>query len=219
MEKRRTFQRWCSVATLFLFLTTLIPEAIAQDEIPADQAQDEAAEAAPGWPREVDGDLGHIVIYQPQVESYEGNRLESRAAVSVTPTGKTEPVFGAVWFEVRLATDMDTHMASLERMKVTAAVFPDAEQEKIDELTAFLESEMPTWDIEISIDRLIASLETLEGEFQGVGGLNNAPPELIFRKHPAVLVLIDGDPIIADLEGADLEYVVNSAYYILKDVT
>ncbi len=217
MGTRRTFQRWCSVATLFLFLTTLATEALAQDEMSPDPGQEATEEAALGWPREVEGDKGRIVIYQPQVESYEGNRLESRAAVSVTPTGKTEPVFGAVWFAARLATDMDTHMATLESLEVTAAVFPDVEQAQIDELTAYLEREMPTWDVEISIDRLVASLETLEGGVHDVAGLNHDPPELIFRKHPAVLVLIDGDPILADLESADLEYVVNSAYYILKD--
>ena len=74
-----------------------------------------------GWPRELDADFGQVIMYQPQVESYAGNKLEARAALSVTPKGETTPVFGAMWFEARMETDTDTRMVSLESIKVTAA--------------------------------------------------------------------------------------------------
>ena len=86
------------------------------------------------WPRKITGEKGEIVIYQPQVESFVGDKLESRSAVSVKVAGQEDMIFGAMWFESRLATDMETRMATLVSTKVTAAKFPDVEQEKVDEL-------------------------------------------------------------------------------------
>ena len=45
-------------------------------------AQENGAEAR--WPLQLDADKAQIIIYQPQFESYQGNVLEARAAVSVT---------------------------------------------------------------------------------------------------------------------------------------
>jgi hypothetical protein len=44
-------------------------------------------------------------MYQPQPDNFTDNVLEGRAAVSVTLTGASEPVYGAVWFKARLETD------------------------------------------------------------------------------------------------------------------
>ncbi len=167
------------------------------------------------WPLELDGDRGTITIYQPQIESFNGNILESRAAISVQ--GKEgAPVFGAAWFQARMATDMDTRMATLESIKVTAAKFPDQDEAKVKELTDYLEREIPKWNITVSIDQLTTDLESSEGH-QGEAGLKNDPPEVIYVEYPAVLVTIDGDPKLGDLEGADLKYVMNTPFYILQD--
>jgi uncharacterized membrane protein YgcG len=213
LTQRWVFQRWCVIATLIFFIASLSPSLFAQETEDLEVAGDEEA---PAWPRELEGERATVVIYQPQLEAYEGNTLEARAAVSVTEKGTTVPIFGAVWFEARLSTDMDTRMATLEGLEITAVKFPDAEQRDIDDLTAFLEAEIPQWHMEFSIDRLIAALGVIEQEAWGTGGLNNSPPEIIYVTEPAVLVLIDGDPILADLEGSDLKYVANSAFYILQ---
>jgi hypothetical protein len=172
-------------------------------------AEDELA-----WPRKITGEKGEIVIYQPQVETFVGDKLESRAAISVKTAGKEGMVFGAMWFESRLVTDMETRLATLVSTKVTAAKFPDVEQEKVDELSRYLEKEMPEWDIVISIDRLLASLPDHQGQEENFG---SEPPRIYHRAVPAVLVSIEGDPILTDLDGFELQYVANSAFYIFKD--
>jgi hypothetical protein len=174
--------------------------------------QDEGDEL--DWPRKITGEKGEIVIYQPQVETFVGDKLESRSAVSVKVAGQEDMIFGAMWFESRLATDMETRMATLVSTKVTAAKFPDVEQEKVDELSRYLEKEMPTWDIVISIDRLLASLPDPQGEEENFG---SNPPRIYHRTVPTVLVSIDGDPILTELSGFELEYVANSAFFIVKD--
>jgi len=174
--------------------------------------QDEVEEFS--WPKTMTSDKGEIIVYQPQIESFEGDRLESRSAVAVKVAGQEGMVFGAMWFESHLVTNMETRTARLDRTKVTAARFPDVEQEKVDALSRFLEEDIPTWDVTISIDRLIASLPENQG---GDEGFSADPPVIYHRTVPAVLVLIDGDPILTDLNGFELEYVANSAFFIVKE--
>ena len=165
------------------------------------------------WPRELEGDRGKIVIYQPQIESFSGNILEARAAISVTPAGG-KPVFGAGWFRARMSTDLDTRTALLESVEITAAKFPDQDDAKVKELTDYLEKEIPQWNITISIDEVTTGLEASETESEE---LKNDPPEVIYVEYPAVLVTIDGDPIMTDLENTDLKYVANTPYYLVQD--
>ena len=85
-----------------------------------------AAQSEPelGWPRQIDIPEGKIVIYQPDFDSFEGNILEGRSAISVTPTGKNEPVFGAFWFKCRVDTDSDERMVYLFRPPSTPCPVP-----------------------------------------------------------------------------------------------
>jgi hypothetical protein len=193
------------LATLFTLLLcrTLVANA-EEDDVAA-------------WPRQADADFGTIVFYQPQPESYADNVIEARAALSVTTKEQPQPVFGAVWLRARLATDLDERIVTLEQLQVTAAKFPDVSEEHVQRLTRFMEEEIPQWDVTFSLDQLLASLESIEGGEAREAELKSEPPEILFVTRPTVLVLIDGDPILGELENSDLDYVVNTAYYIVRD--
>jgi len=79
-----------------------------------------------------------------------------------------------------------------------------------------LEDEIEGWDIEMSLDRLLASLEVAEVYQEQSSNLNNAPPEIYFRTNPSILVYIDGDPILMDTEDSDIKYVANTPYFLVK---
>jgi hypothetical protein len=189
------------IPAAFLLLQLLAPPHVKADESK--------------WPRRIDVKDGTIVIYEPQMESYAGDILESRAAVSVTMKGSKAPKFGAMWFRSRMSTDMDARTVACEEVTVTAAKFPDAKQEDIDRLSRFLEQEIPQWHLVLSLDNLVASVEQLESQKE-TDKLNNDPPEIIFRSVPSVLVTIDGEPAYGKVPDTDLEYVVNSAFFIVK---
>ena len=74
------------------------------------------------------------MIYQPQLESLTAINLEARAAVSVTNEEFTSPVFGAMWFDCKISTDRDERTVELLDMEVTAAKFPDIEDEQIESI-------------------------------------------------------------------------------------
>ncbi len=169
------------------------------------------------WPQVLRGQKGEIRIYQPQMESFSGNRLEARSAVSLHLKGQDDPVFGAVWFACDLATDQEARSATLERVQMTAAKFPDMDEQQVAKLSSYLEQEIPKWDLVMSLDRLAASLDGAVGNVDRDDNLRDDPPVIHFRTVPAVLVLVDGEPILADLVDSELQYVANSMFFIVKD--
>lgn len=170
------------------------------------------------WPREIKTKKARIVIFQPQVENFTGDLLESRAAIAVTVKKSEGPVFGAAWFENRVSTDKNTRMVSLKELTVTDVKFPDASEEDINSLVKILETEMPKWTIEISLDRLLASMDEESTGYAETKSLNNAAPEIIFSTTNSILVVIDGEPIYKEIEGlSKFQYILNTPFFIATD--
>lgn len=168
------------------------------------------------WPKEIDKNGTVVVIYQPQLESLNGNILEGRMALSVTPKDE-DIIFGALWFKARLSTDYDERTAVLEKMDITKTLFPDIDDTaRVQKFSRLLEEEIESWNVVMSLDRILAGLEDTENLKELTGKLNNDPPDIYFRTEPAVLITIDGEPIVKDIEGQDFKYVVNTPFFIIE---
>lgn len=178
-------------------------------------APDGEARAQEGWPRQIDLPEAEIVVYQPQPETFEGNNVTARTALSITPSGSDTPVFGAVWLTSRLSTDRDTRTATIEDITVDRVVFPESTDEQQEQLSDILESEIPKWNLEISLDRLLTTLELADQRKEIAQGLDNTPPEILFSSDPAILLLFDGEPFTQDIEGSSLEQLVNTPYLVV----
>lgn len=170
-----------------------------------------------GWPRQIDVPEGKIVIYQPDMDSFEGNILEARAAISVTPTGTTAPVFGAVWVRCRVDVDTDERMVTFSEMRVPRVRFPESEPGDENKVITILEKEIPKWDLSISLDRFLTGLDLVEKEQATLEDFKHAPPKILVENSPAVLILIDGDPILQKIENSSLQYVANTPFLIVYD--
>ncbi len=169
------------------------------------------------WPREIDTKKGNVTLYQPQLESFESNILEGRMAVSIKlPEG--DMIFGAVWFKARMSTDLDKRTVILESVEVPRVNFPDLEDKgKVGEFTSLLIKEVESWNLEMSLDRLITGMGEVE-ELKNLSvQLNNDPPDIYFRTSPAILISIDGEPKLKTDEDSKLEYVLNTPFFIVKD--
>ncbi len=175
------------------------------------------APAALEWPREIDAPGGTIVIYQPQPETFKGDRLTGRAAVSVTPNGSTEPVFGAVWFGARVATDRHARTATILDMDITQVRFPGASAAQEEKLAGILKGRLPAVPLACPFDHLLAGIALAEREEAAVAALSTAPPKIIFSAVPAVLVILDGQPRLRPVEKGPLMRVVNTPFTILLD--
>ena len=176
-------------------------------------------ELTPDWPREIEAPKAKVVIYQPQLENFTYNKLQARAAVSVTKEGEKDPKFGAIWVLARVSTDKNTRMVELLDVKITAVKFPNATKSDESRLSQFLEKEIPKWNLQLSLDRLISSLELADKKVSAETKLKNTPPRIIFVTYPAVLVLIDGEPKLKKIENSSLKYIINTPYFIVLDTT
>jgi len=192
--------------TVLIFVTVL--SGFSQDE------QDK--QNGLNWPKEIEKNGTLVVLYQPQLESLEGNILQGRMALSVTPKDD-EIVFGALWFKATISADYDERTAILQKLEITKIYFPDyKDTTRIERFTSLLEEEVEAWNMIMSLDRIIASLEDKVELDKLSEKLNNNPPDIYFRTEPAVLITIDGDPIIKEIEGKGYNYVVNTPFFIVE---
>jgi len=170
-----------------------------------------------GWPRSIEVEAGNVIIYQPQIDSLKNDILEARSALSVTPKGKTEPIFGAAWYKARIETDRDNRMVNVLDIKIPRVRFPDATPEQEKALIALMEREIPKWELSISLDRILAALDLAEKERMTAENLKTDPPKILVEYDPAVLIFIDGEPIMENIEKTSLERVVNTPFLIIYD--
>lgn len=203
--RKRSLPRWLSPG---LFVLPFLMAAILAAQ---------TASAEDRWPREIKAKEGKVILYQPQLESFQGDKVTVLAAVSVQKTTMKAPVFGVVWFDSRVATDRDRRVVEFQEIKVTKTHFPNAKPEQERRLAAFLNREIAAWPKPtMSLDRLLANLAEVEKVKAGAN-FNNEPPKIIFSTVPSVLVLIDGQPILRDVEGSPVTRVVNTPFVLLFD--
>ena len=189
---------------LLFFLLGLVQPVCADDE---------------EWPKEYQIPEGRVVIYQPQLESFEENKLTARSAVSVRKKG-AEPVFGTMWFAARVATDREERLVTLLDIDITNVKFPTApDPADVEAFSKILNDRITKSEITISLDRLLTMMELVETKKKESRNLKTDPPKIIVVNHPAVLVSIDGKPELRKIEGSSLMRVINTPFFIVLDTT
>ncbi|MGE5255751.1 MAG: hypothetical protein ACM3KE_03715 [Hyphomicrobiales bacterium] len=182
-----------------------------------------AAETAPAnpdpWPRKFSflGSDGNVtlLVYQPQVEKWEMNRLTFRAAVSAQTAGKTGETFGVIWGTARTDVNKPARMVTLEDLNLTRSNFPtlsDNGASYLNQLQLLFSGTSRT----IALDRLqdsLAASQTVNP--QGVA-VKNDPPRIIISYSPAILIAISGQTVLKDVPDTRFERVINTRALILR---
>ncbi|MFC1689489.1 hypothetical protein ACFL0N_00395 [Pseudomonadota bacterium] len=169
------------------------------------------------WPRDLDVPSGTVTMYQPQVDTLEGDILSFRAALSFKDNKGSEPVFGAAWFESRVEIDREIRNVHMVDLKVTDTRFPEGSEHVHGELAQYILEGLPTWDIDFSLDGLLTSLEASEEEIAAANNLKMDPPDIVYRDRPALLVTLDGEPILKEIENTKYQAVINTPYPLIFD--
>jgi hypothetical protein len=159
-------------------------------------------------------------VYQPQIEKWEGNAIEARAAVSVETAASPQQHFGVVWFSAQTQVDRENRLVALDQVKIARVNFPSA-PEKAGEYAATMSRNLPRAVVTISLDRLQANLAITQAEAKGPAAqpLKNEPPRIFYSQTPALLILIDGQPVFRPVEGTKLRRAINTRALILLDET
>lgn len=172
------------------------------------------------WPKEFTSGKSKILVYQPQIDSWDGFNLSAHSALGVNPEGGKEfSVFGVVYFTAHTLTDKESRQATLQDITVSETSFPsDKNQESTyAKMVQDTFAKKSSSNI-VSLDRLE---ETYSGEQQQQASqpieLKNDAPKFIFSDHPALLVSIDGDPTYQAVKGTNVQRVLNTHVILLKD--
>ena len=163
-----------------------------------------------GWPRTLLLEQGTVTIYSLQVDEMNDDIIHFRAALAYRATAGSEPVFGAGWFESRVEIDSSSRIVHPTDLKVTETRFPDGTDDVQAGLSAVLAQQSPSWNLDFSVDELEAALKQAESESLAAQNLNTATPRIIYRDHPALLISIDGEPVLRAIEKSSFEAVINT---------
>jgi len=172
------------------------------------------------WPKVINTTNGtQIKVYEPEPESFKGNTLMFRSAISILGNGSNDPVFGAFWATAKVETDRDNRTMMINTLDVTSIRIPAIEgQDTIDYIDDALETQFPQTAGPISLDAIVATLNQNQQETKISQGILNKPPKVIFVTRPTMLVLIDGDPKLQNNKDLKLDMVVNTPFTIVKNV-
>src|SRR5262245_1789159 len=95
----------------------------AAPSVHAQGASPQAQTPADPWPRDIPLSNAVVTVYQPQVEKWEGDTLQFRAAVAARPSGGNE-TFGVIWGEAHTEVDRVARMVTLSGVSLTRIKFP-----------------------------------------------------------------------------------------------
>jgi len=175
------------------------------------------AAAQTTFPQQITAPEGTILIYQPQPEKLAGNVLSGRAAMSLTFTGKKEPIFGAFWFTSIVDTDDATGLTTWRDIKVTKAGWPDSKPADEARFTQIVEDAAAKVALTFSTERFSASLADAEREQRSLAELKHDPPKIVFANQIALLLLYDGAPMWHAVENSPYERALNTPFVVVRD--
>src|SRR5262244_274630 len=164
------------------------------------------------WPKQIDLPDRTVVLYQPQPESLKGPVLVGQAAFSSTMKGSTQPTFGALWFTATVATDRDRQMVEIHSVKVNQVRLPDAKADDQQRIGSAIEQAVPTWGISIPLSVVTAALAQMQE-----GHAKADAPKIAFASEPTVLVVLDGPPVLRNIEDSSIQSVVNTPFPLFFD--
>jgi hypothetical protein len=171
------------------------------------------------WPRKFSfaDSSGNVtlLVYQPQVEKWVGNRIDLLAAVSAQTGAASGETFGVIWATARTEVNRAARMVTLEDLDITRSNFPtlaDNGAAYLQQLQLLFTGTSRT----IALDRLEDSLAA-SGTVNPAGvPVKNDPPQIIISYSPAILVPVSGSPVWRDVPDSRFERILNTRALILR---
>lgn len=212
-----------SLASLVVGALALsLAPAIAQTPTPTGAAPaagspTSPAAAALSWPRSVKVGDNALEIYQPLIETWNGDQLTGRAAVAFG-VAKGTPTYGIAHFSARVAIDKPARVAQLTNIAITKVDVPTQPDTDVT-IKSALQSHIPAEGMTVALDHLLTSYaanKTLTKDMEQP--VDNTPPKIVFADTPSLLVLVAGDPVLRPVEGAQgFQRVINTHPLMLVD--
>ncbi len=208
------------LASLFLALAAAAPSSLARAQSPGAPAMPPASAVTPDpWPKVLKAGTETFTLYEPQLDSWDQYRLSAHGAVSVLADGAKEPVYGVVELAAVTVVDRTARSVSFLYFGVAQATFRWAPAAAA-RYGAAIQSALQGGPSTMSLDRLEQALRVLGAEKKSAAvPVRNDPPRFVFSQVPAMLVLVDGDPVWRPAQGTKLLRLLNTRALVVQDST
>jgi hypothetical protein len=178
-----------------------------------------AAQVDGGWPRRyVAPDGAHVVLYEPQIASWQEQKLmRLHAAVAYTPPGSTAaPLLGTVIAEAHTRVSVEQRLVDFSSFGIIQSNFPSASRETAAAAVGAIKAAIPLGERVIALDRVLAQIDSSTIRPKNVEGLKADPPLVFFSTRPAVVVNLDGEPVWSPIKDIDLRFAVNTNWDLFE---
>ena len=170
----------------------------------------------PGWPRQKSNPTGKLVYYQPQVDDWTNfKELQFRMAFSLTPAGGKQTV-GVLNIHAQTDVSVDDRTVALNNLTITDTHFPSLDASTAAQMDQLVRTFLPPGNsVTISLDRLVACVNKSKSTTSVP--VRNDPPLIFVSNQPALLVQVDGQPVLGQIQSTKLQFVVNTNWPLFID--
>ena len=169
-----------------------------------------------GWPREVTKNGSKLVYYQPQIDNWKDfKEITAEVAFSLTPKDGKE-VLGVASMQAETLVDKDSRNVFFKNLEVTDVRFPALDKKLEPQMEKLFKELIPKGGNPIALDRVMADLSKNNSSAKGVE-VKNDPPEIFYSSNPSILLIVQGEPVLAPIEKTNLSFVVNTNWDLFFD--
>ncbi len=201
---------------LFFLITLLIPGSawFAYGQVEEQDVQSALEGPIYDWPREFFGPNGEkLEIHQPQIIEWENyERIDAISAVAFYLTEDATPSLGVIKFSARTDADLDNREVLLTDFELQRVNFSDLDEKITGKISAGVEKILANEKATlISMDRVLAGLPGNQPKLNSLENqINLEAPSIFISQELAYLVMLDGEPILQQIEDGDLTFAVNT---------
>ena len=168
------------------------------------------------FPRVLTSEAGVVVVHAPQIDTWRDfARVDGRAAVEVRLAGEDEVVYGVAEFSADTDPNLELRVVAVENLEVTVTSFPVADAARRERLDAAVRGTAQRRTQYVPLD-VILSYIAPDATVAEAQGLSFDPPPIFFSSRPAVLVMTDGEMLLAPVPDTRLQFVVNTNWDLFR---
>ena len=208
-----------TLATAFSLSPVAVLAADEAEETSSTQTGDPALSMPSPWPMKVNDSGRTFLIYQPQVDKWENTWLEGRCAVSIRNDASGKQNFGVLFFSARTELDQKSRTVFVHDAVISKADFPAlAGGVGVEDYLSVLRPQLAAQSWRVAQERLQSDMEIDKlAEQSAKQPFRNDPPRILYSDRPAVLVPVDGNPVLRPVADTGLRRVTNTRALILQD--
>lgn len=219
------------IPILLIFLLVSFGQSTGLAETPDPKTvRPPSVSEATKYPKTVSTDKATFIVYPPQIEVWKDYlKIDAWVAVKATHKSKDTSYFGSLHILAETQADFETRTVVISNFTISETHFQGAGEDLSRELGEEARRAIRKDPLVVPLDLLLASTERGKARVKEAV-VNLSPPKIFYSEEPAILVLLDGEPVLSPIEGTDLLFAVNtnwdlffdkpsSTYYLLNKKT